>query len=188
MPVIGAAFLLAIGGALARIHVEYDDLRPSPPTHFVNPLTGQIDKSGKVLGPAQPLCLKASHLAGRGGGADNCPVANYPTHCRVTTQPLGVVHVFVPGQPPEHRLAQKARQPMPTVLAGACVGQRICSRIGQTQRVVQFTVSQQSCIGGNRRTAKLEHQAAVEIEAHSASIRFTRRVHHRCPGWPLVRR
>src|SRR5919202_2471584 len=50
MAVVGAAFLLAIGRAFARIHVENDDLRPSPPAHFVNPLTGQIGESGKVLG------------------------------------------------------------------------------------------------------------------------------------------
>src|SRR4051794_32460898 len=62
-------------------------------------------------------------------------VPNYPTHCRVTTQPLSVVHVFVPGQPPEHRLAQKTRQPMPTVLAGACIGQRISSGIGPVPEV-----------------------------------------------------
>ena len=58
---------------------------------------------------------------------------------------------------------------MPTVLAGARVGQRIGRRVGQAQRVVQFAVGQQSGIGGNRRTAKLEHQTAVEIEPQSAS-------------------
>src|SRR3954454_12302821 len=128
MPVVGAAFLFAVGRAFARIHVEYDSLLPSPPTHFVNPLTGQISERGKVLGPAQPLCLKAAHLTRRSGRPADRLVPNYPAHCRVTTQPLGVVHIFIPGQPPEQRLAQKAGQPMPTVLAGACVGQRICSR------------------------------------------------------------
>src|SRR3954447_14708664 len=103
--VIGATFLLAIGRTFARIHVKYDGLRPSPPAYFVNPLTRQIDKSGKVLGPAKPLCLEAAHLAGRGGRPADRPVPNYPAHCRVTTQPLGVIHVLVPGQPPEHRLA-----------------------------------------------------------------------------------
>src|SRR6476659_1351745 len=121
MPVVGAAFLFAIGRALARIHVEYDGLQPSPPMHFVNPLTGQIGERGKVLGPAQPLCLEAPHLAGRGGRPADRPVPNYPTHCRVTTQPLCVIHILVAGQPPEHGWAQKARQPMPTVLASACV-------------------------------------------------------------------
>src|SRR6478609_1125312 len=52
MTVIGAAFLFAIGRAFARIHVEDDGLRPSPPAHLVDPLTGQIGERGKVLGPA----------------------------------------------------------------------------------------------------------------------------------------
>jgi hypothetical protein len=76
---------------------------------------------------------------------------------------------------------------MPTVLASARIGQFVGSRIGQMKRIVQFTVGQQSGIGGNRRTAKLEHQAAIEIKAQSASIRFTRRVRHRRPGWLPVR-
>src|SRR3954454_8390747 len=77
MTVIGTAFLLAVGRALARIHVEYDGLRPSPPAHFVNSLTGQIDKSGKVLGPAQPFRFEAAHLAGGGNRPAYCPVASH---------------------------------------------------------------------------------------------------------------
>ena len=96
-------------------------------------------------------------------------------------------HYLITGQPSEHRLAQKARQPMSTILAGTHVGQPISRRVGQTQRVVQFTVGQQPGIGGNRRIAKLEHQAAVEIEPQRTSICFTRRVRHRRPGWLKVR-
>src|SRR3954454_18162049 len=61
--VIGAAFLLAVGRAFTRIHVEYDGLRPSPAAHFVDPLTRQIGQRSKVLRPAQPSCLEAAHLA-----------------------------------------------------------------------------------------------------------------------------
>ena len=77
---------------------------------------------------------------------------------------------------------------MPTILAGTRVGQPVSRRVGQMQRIVQFTVGQQSGIGGNRRTTKLEHQAAVEVEAQRARIRFTRRVHHRRTRMPYVRR
>ena len=52
MAVVGAAFLLAVGRALARIRVEDDDPRWSPLLHLVDPLTGQIGESSKVLGPA----------------------------------------------------------------------------------------------------------------------------------------
>ena len=94
------------------------------------------------------------------------------------TQPLGIVHVLMAGQPSEHRLAQKTRQPMPAILAGTRVGQPVSRRAGQVQRVIQFTASWQSSIGGNRRTAKSEHQAAIEIKPQSAYIRVTRRVRH----------
>src|SRR5205085_8889437 len=42
MAVVGAAFLLAVGRALARIHVEHDRLRRSPLLNLVDPLAGQI--------------------------------------------------------------------------------------------------------------------------------------------------
>jgi transposase InsO family protein len=41
--------------------------------HLVDPQAGQIGESGKVLGPAQPFCFKAAHLAGRGGRAGDRP-------------------------------------------------------------------------------------------------------------------
>ena len=179
--VVGAAFLLAVGRALARIHVEHDDPRRSPLVHLVDPLAGQIGESGEVLGPAQPLRLEAAHLAGRGGRPGDRPVADHPAHRRIAAQPVGVVHVLVAGQPPEHRLAQQADQPMATVLAGARVGQRIGTRVGQAQRVIQLAIGQQPGIGGDRGAAKLQHQTTVEIEPQSAPVRFTRRVRHRRP-------
>src|SRR4051794_26792380 len=62
--IVGTAFLLSVSRALARIHVEHDSLRRSPPAHLVDPLTGQIGESNKVLGPAQPLRFETPHLAG----------------------------------------------------------------------------------------------------------------------------
>ena len=55
MPVVGAAFLVAVGRALARSHVEHDLLRRSPMVYLVDPLTGKIGQTSKVLGSAQPL-------------------------------------------------------------------------------------------------------------------------------------
>ena len=42
--------------------------------------------------------------------------------------------VLVAGQPPEHRLAQQAGQPVAAVLAGARVRKRFGTRVGQAQR------------------------------------------------------
>ena len=47
--------------------------------------------------------------------------------------------------------------------------------VGQVERVIQLAISQQSGIGGDRLTAKLQQQTAVEIEPQRAVVRFTRR-------------
>ena len=83
MAVIGAAFLLAVSWALARIHVEHDHLWWSPFVHFGDPLAGQIGERDEVLWPAKPFCLEPAHLGGRGSKVGNRPVANYPAHCRI---------------------------------------------------------------------------------------------------------
>ena len=77
---------------------------------------------------------------------------------------------------------------MATVLAGARVRQRLGSRVGQVQGIVQVAVGQQPGIGGNRRTAKLHQQTTVEIEPQSTLVRFTRQAHHRRPGCLSIRR
>jgi hypothetical protein len=40
MPIVGAPFLLAIGRAFARIHVQHDNSRRSPLVHLVDPPAG----------------------------------------------------------------------------------------------------------------------------------------------------
>jgi hypothetical protein len=48
MTVIGPTLLLAVGRALAQIHVEHDRLRQSPLVYLVDPVAGQIGERGKV--------------------------------------------------------------------------------------------------------------------------------------------
>ena len=62
-------------------------LRRSPPVHRVDPPSGQISESGKVLGAAQPLRLEAAHLAGRGGRPADRPVPDYPAPSEVIADP-----------------------------------------------------------------------------------------------------
>jgi len=45
---LGAAFLLALGRALARIHVEHDPLRRSALMHLVDPLAEQIGERARL--------------------------------------------------------------------------------------------------------------------------------------------
>jgi hypothetical protein len=53
---------------------------------------------------------------------------------------------------------------MTPIPARARVGQPLAGHCGQSERVVEFTVGEQTGIGGDHRSAKLEHQTSVEID------------------------
>jgi hypothetical protein len=80
------------------------------------------------------------------------------------TQAFGVVHVLVSRETPQHGLSQHSDERMPAVLAGACIGEHLARRRGKAERVVEFPVGEQSRVGGDHRSTKLEHQPAVEVE------------------------
>jgi hypothetical protein len=44
------------------------------------------------------------------------------------------------------------------------IGEGVGTRVGQSQLVVQLAIGEQPGIGRDRGAAKLQHQAAVEIE------------------------
>jgi hypothetical protein len=62
--VVGSAFLIAVGWADTRIHIEHDCPRRSAAMNAVDPPTGEIGERGEVLITREPLRLEASHLAG----------------------------------------------------------------------------------------------------------------------------
>src|SRR5262249_30116894 len=96
-------------------------------------------------------------------------------------QTFGVVHILVPGEATKYRLSEQPGQCVPTILAGACVGQNITCHRGQAECVVEFAIGQQSGIGRHHRAAKLKHQTAIEIQPKSIRFRFTRWFRHRRP-------
>ncbi len=59
MAVVGAAFLFAVGRALARIHVQHDDPRLTPLVHRLDPLARQISEGGEVHRTGQLFGLEA---------------------------------------------------------------------------------------------------------------------------------
>jgi hypothetical protein len=93
-------------------------------------------------------------------------------------QPLGVVHVLVSCKPPEHRLPQHSHERVPAVLARPRIREPIASRLRKAESIVKLAIGEQSSIGRDDRTAKLERQPAVEIEPQRLAVRFTRRVRH----------
>ena len=62
------------------------------------------------------------------------PAAHNLAHDRIEGQAVGVVHILVSGQSPEHRLPEQSVQPMDRVLAASGVAQYCRRKIGQPER------------------------------------------------------
>ena len=91
--------------------------------------------------------LEASDLAGRSRLLGACTAADNPAHRRIARQTLGVVHVFIPGETSEYRLAQKADVHVARVLAPTAIPQHATGERGETERIVQFAICEQPRIG-----------------------------------------
>jgi hypothetical protein len=110
--------------------------------------------------------------------------ADDPAHRGIMTKSLGVVHILVPGQSPKHGLPQHSHQRVPSILARSRISERFASHRGKTKRVVEFPIRDQPGVRGHHRPAKLELQAAVEIDPENPIVRFTRRVGHQGASHP----
>jgi hypothetical protein len=95
---------------------------------------------------------------GAGGGCLlRCSTtANDPAHRRIATEPVGVVHVLVSGDTPEHRLSQHSDQIMPTVPARASISQILPRDYHQAEHVIQLPERQQTSIRGDAGTLELQ--------------------------------
>ena len=120
----GRALLLAMGRALGAVHVEDDAVRRPALVHPVDPGAGQIRERREVRLGRQPLGLEAAHLAGRGRRPVETLAADDGAHRRIAGEPLGVVDVFVAGEPAVDRLAQQPEQLVADVLAAPALGER----------------------------------------------------------------
>ncbi len=135
--------------------------------HKVDPLAGQVGKSRKVLVCSKPLRLKAANLARRSRTVHDGFAADDPAHRRIVPQALGVIDILVSGKATEYRLPQQTNQRVAAVLARACIGEHLARHHAQPKSVVEFAVGQQPGIRGDNGAAKLQRQAAVEIEPNS---------------------
>ena len=59
---------------------------------------------------------------------------------------------------------------MTTVFFRVPIGERIGTRLGQPDRIIQLAIGQQRGIGGDRGTAKLQQQTMAEKSSLSASL------------------
>jgi hypothetical protein len=146
--------------------------------HPVDPGAGQGRERLEVRFARQPLGLEPAHLAGRGRGPVDALSADDGPHRRITGEPLGIVHVLVSGEPAIDRLPQQAEELMLNVLSATPLGEGRGGHRGQTERVVQFSVSEQTAIGGDPGAVELELDPTVEGDPNRRLFRFTHRVRH----------
>ena len=151
--------------------------------HPVDPGAGQVRERREVRLARQPLGLEAAHLAGRGRRSVHALAADDGAHHRIAGEPLGIVDVFVAGEPAVDRLAQQTRQMVPDVPATPPLAECRGGHRGQAEGVVQLAVGEQAAVRGDPRTVELELDAAVEGDPKRL-LRFTRRVRHPRPAPP----
>jgi hypothetical protein len=144
--------------AHARLHVEHDAAGRSAVMHKVDPLAGQVGKSRKVLVCSKPSRLKAANLARRSYTAHDGFAADNPAHRRI-----------VPKRSASLTSSYPARRPNTDCRSKPTSVRRRASRRhhAQAKSVVEFAVGQQLGIRGDNGAAKLQRQAAVEIEPNS---------------------
>jgi hypothetical protein len=140
MAIVGRAFLLAMGGADARIHVENHILRWFTVVNPIDPCSGQIGKDSDVVIAGQQLGLEPSHLA------DGCCLlgdgmtTNDPSHGWITPEPVGVAYILVAAEASEGGLAKQAGHAVLAVLAGSGVNQAVPSRLGEAAGIIKLSI------------------------------------------------
>jgi hypothetical protein len=174
MIVVGAALLVATGRAFRRIHVKDDQLRRLTSMYAVDPSARENDQRGEVARARQPFRLETAHLAGRRRIPIETARVHDGPHRRVGRKPLGVVHVLVSGQPSEHRLPKQPLDHVADVLVASRLDQDRSGHAGQSERVIQFAIGEQSGIPGDLAAVKFQLQATVEIDPKMRPSGFTR--------------
>ena len=146
--------------------------------HAVDPLAGKIGERQQIFVGGEPARFEAAHLARRRRASCGGFAADDPAHRGIMAQTPGVVHIFVSGETPEHRLSHQTDESILAVLACAGVGEHLARHRAEAERVVEFAVGEQSRVRSDHQSAKLEHQPAVEIAPQNVAARFTRWVKH----------
>jgi hypothetical protein len=96
-------------------------------------------------------------------------------------QPLGVVHVFVACQAPEHGLAKLSDQRVAAVLARPGIRKDFSGQVCQAKCIIEIPEREQASIGRHSRPMEFQLQAAVKSESKMGLGRFTRWVLHASP-------
>jgi hypothetical protein len=126
----------------------------------------------------QPFGLEAPHLAARRGRPIEPLTADDGAHGGITGEPLGVVDVFVAGQPPEHRLPKQPGQGVTRVLATAVIEELGDRDRGEPDGIVQLTVGEPTAVRGDPGAVEFQLDPPVETDPQRLLSCFTHRVRH----------
>jgi hypothetical protein len=143
------AIVLDMDSSVSPTHGEHDHLRPLLRMNSIDPNARQVREGSDVLVGRQQLGLEPPHLAGRCAAAFDRLAADNPPHRGIAPETVGVVHILVSGETSIDRLAKQTDDAMPAVLPRPAVGQDIARQCGQPQGIVEFTIGEQSGVGGD---------------------------------------
>ena len=126
----------------------------------------------------QKLCLKTPHLAGGRSLSFDGLATNNPPHGGITSETVGVVHVFISTKATKHRLTELSRHAVPSVLTGTAVLENIPGNLGEAKSIVKLPICEQPGVRGDPGTMEFKLQAAVKIDPKAVRFLFTHRVCH----------
>ena len=122
----------------------------------VNPHPVHVGQDFDVRIARQKLRLETPHLAGGRSLSFDGLASNNPPHGGITSQTLGVVHVFITTDAPKQRLAELTRHAMPSVFAGAAVLENIPGNLGQAKCIVKLPIREKPAVRANLGTVKFQ--------------------------------
>jgi len=82
------------------------------------------------------------------------------------------------GKNSQHAMAELPDKTVTTVLPTTGVREHAPGNFGQSDRIIQFPICQQTSVGSDFGTVKLKLQPTVKIKPQNPLFRFTQRVSH----------
>ena len=149
-------------------------------------MAGQIGESGEVLAAGSHSVSKRPIWLPR---PPDPSTARPPTTQRIAgSRPdVGVIHVLVSSEPPEHRLAQNPIRPWRLFLPVRNSAESRHRHAVRAERIIQFPKGQKTRIGGDTEPWNSSFRRRSKLSFSAAPVRFTHWVPHSRPGQSLIR-
>jgi len=82
-------------------------------------------------------------------------------------QPVGIVHILVPRQAPEHRLTELANQDMTAVLARPGIRKDCSGQLRKAEGIIEIPQREQPSVGRDLGAVEFQLQAGIERDPES---------------------